>query len=41
MKKRTKKQRTQNLDPAQLALDRQRKRAARVLLKRRQRKSGQ
>jgi hypothetical protein len=30
-----------NLDPATLALERQRKRAARVLLKRRRRKSGQ
>jgi hypothetical protein len=39
MKKRTKHK--PNLDPAQLALERQRRRAARVLLKRRQKKSGQ
>jgi hypothetical protein len=39
MKKRTKQ--TPNLDPAALVLDRQRKRSARVLLKRRRRKSGQ
>ena len=41
MKKRTKTKPTSNLDPAALALDRQRKRAAQVLLKRRRRKSGQ
>ena len=41
MKKRTNTKPTPNLDPATLALERQRKRAARVLLKRRRQKSGQ
>lgn len=41
MKKRTTTKHTPNLDPATVALERQRKRAARVLLKRRRRKSGQ
>ena len=41
MKKRTKTKHTSNVDPATLALERQRKRAARVLLKRRRQKSGQ
>jgi hypothetical protein len=40
MKKRMKKH-TPNLDPATLILVRQRKRAARLLLKRRREKSGQ
>jgi hypothetical protein len=41
MKKRTNTKHTPNLDPATLVLERQRKRAARVLLKRRRQKSGQ
>jgi hypothetical protein len=41
MKKRTNIKHAQNLDPATLALERQRKRAARLLLKRRRQKSGQ
>jgi len=40
MKKRRSTKRT-NVDPATLALERQRKRAARLLLKRRRAKSGQ
>ncbi len=39
MKKTTKQK--QNVDPAKLVLERQRKRAARALLKRRRQKSGQ
>jgi hypothetical protein len=41
MKKRTNTKQTSTVDPATAALERQRKRAARVLLKRRRRKSGQ
>jgi hypothetical protein len=41
MKKRTNTKQPSNLDPATLVLERQRKRAARALLKRRRRKSGQ
>jgi hypothetical protein len=41
MKKRKNTKRTPNPDPAARALERQRKRAARLLLKRRQKKSGQ
>jgi hypothetical protein len=41
MKKRTKTKPTTNPDPATQVLERQRKRAARALLKRRRRKSNQ